>query len=335
MNWIILIFIFQYSSFGFSQTVTFEKSWTIPAQKKIGKHRVGGLSGCVKVGSAIYFISDDRGGEGGARIISIPWDEQKKELQVLKPQATFLQNNDIKKIYDMEGIGFFQDQFLLSNEGDLNKKPRQNPELVWFTKSGQRKNAIMLPKEYLANPTGKQILGVQNNLGFEGLVIDSEMARWSILLEGPKIINSGKTDDALDILEGQLSQKSATLSFWKYPLPSYESTEMSALMMGATEILYLPDGDYLILERGLQLQLSGLDYRTQLCLGKKIKDTPVLNRQCIYQFESDKSLLKNIQKTGNFEGLCWMNEKKSQFLVVSDNNFSKTENTLFLLYNLN
>ena len=61
---------------------------------------------------------------------------------------------------------------------------------------------------------------------------------------------------------------------------------------------------------------------------------PELRRQCDYIFNNDQKLLKSISKTANFEGLCWLNEKKTQFLVVSDNNFSKNENTVFLLYNI-
>jgi Esterase-like activity of phytase len=315
------------------QKFQFQKFWKLSSTAKLGKYKIGGLSGCVRVGQYIYFISDDRGGEGGARIISFPWNDNLQELQLTKPQVIYLERENTKKIYDLEGIGYFENKFLLSNEGDLNKKPRQGPEIFWMTMDGKRQSEVSIDSSFLPNLTGQQKRGIQNNFGFEGLVIDTQILKWSAILEGPKFNKSGALENYLDILEVNLKNNQKT--YWKYPQPIYESDQVSTLMMGATELLYLNEDEFLVLERGLQFQLTGLDYRTQICLAKKNLEKNEILRSCTYQFENDIELLKNIQKTTNFEGLCWINEKKSQFLVVSDNNFSKNENTLFLLYNLN
>ena len=127
-----------------TKKIQFQKAWTILAGTKAGKYKIGGLSGCVRVGSQVFFISDDRGGEGGARIISFPWNDNLQELQTTKPQVLYLEKNDSKKIFDLEGIGYFENQFLVSNEGDLNKKPRQGPEIFWITNTGVRAETIKI-----------------------------------------------------------------------------------------------------------------------------------------------------------------------------------------------
>lgn len=315
-----------------AQSVSFIKSWSLPPTQKIKKLKIGGLSGCVQEGAYIYFISDDRGGEGGARMIRFPWNAETENLEVNAGESILIANPDSKKILDLEGIGFSKNQFLLSNEGDLNKKPRQKPELFWVNRKGQRTSEIVLDPEFLPNLTGEQTQGIQNNLGFEGLNVDNGLQIWGAFLEGPVIKSAGTAADHLMLIEGGIDQNRIHKK-WKYPLPQYEQSA-TTMALGVTDFLYVTDQQLLVLERGVELSLQGLSYNVQLCSAKKSANG-FLERQCKYQFNHDKSLLAAIKKTTNFEGLCWVNEKKTHFLVVSDNNFSKNENTLFLLYKLN
>ena len=332
MKFLLILFSLIFISNVQAQSVSFVKSWSIPSSQKIKKLKIGGLSGCVHEGDYIYFISDDRGGEGGARMIRFPWDSQTESLDVSRGESIMVQNTDSKKILDLEGIGYFKNQFLLSNEGDLNKKPRQKPELFWVDRKGQRTSEIILDDEFIPNATGEQTQGIQNNLGFEGLNVDSGLQIWGALLEGPVLRGATAIEDHLILIEGGLGQNRIQKK-WKYPLPQYEQSA-STMALGVTDFLYVTDQQLLVLERGVELSLQGLSYNVQLCSAKK-SSNGILERQCKYQFNQDKSLLAAIKKTTNFEGLCWVNEKKTHFLVVSDNNFSKNENTLFLLYKLN
>jgi hypothetical protein len=314
------------------KSVKFIKAWTLPGTLKIGSQRVGGLSGCALKNDKIYFVTDDRGGEGGARFISFPWDSKKNEINFKSGKNTKIQNLNSKKILDLEGIAFnSQNEILLSNEGDLNKKPRQPPELFWVNMSGKRLRNIQLPNSYLPNLVGQQSQGVQNNMGFEGLSTDLNLKRWGAFLEGPKISGLNQAEDHLDYIESDMTSNKVEQEF-KYPLPDFEGSAM-VMAMGATDFLFTSAQELLVLERGVELSLQGITFKVQLCTA--VKDKKQLIRICKYQFNADQPLLKSIQKVANFEGLCWLNEKKTQFLVVSDNNFSKSENTVFLLYNLN
>ena len=272
-----------------------------------------------------------------------------------------IENLDKKKILDLEGIAINSEgDFLFSNEGDLNKKPRQGPEIFWTNTQGKRLREVKMDPEFLPNPTGPQTQGVQNNLAFEGLSSDLVLKKWGAFLEGPLLASplsatppntlppsvppstsSGEAPslrDHLIYVESDLN----SLKFdkkYKYPLPEMEGA--FALMMGVTDFLMYSENELLVLERGAEFSLQGLLMNVQLCRATK-QESDHLERKCFYNLNKDAVLLKKIatatqgktQTIANFEGLCWLNEKKTQFMVVSDNNFNKTENTLFLLYNL-
>lgn len=328
----IFIFVFIFVSQVFAKTIQFQKNWSLAAGFKIDGLKVGGLSGCVRKNDHVYFISDDRGGEGGARIISFSWDAVKNELDLSSGQVLKIKNTNTKKILDLEGIGLnSKNEFLVSNEGDLNKKPRQGPEIFWLDMTGRRLRDIQLPSEFLPNLSGQQTKGIQNNLGFEGLNVDQGLQKWGAFLEGPLLTAENQAADHLVMIESELENLKVSRQY-TYPLPQYEGSGLS-VTMGLTDFVYESLDQLLILERGASLSMQGLLFNAQLCTGEKSKTE--INRKCSYVFNSDPTLLKAITKVPNLEGLCWMNEKKTQFLVVSDNNFSKSENTVFLLYNLN
>ncbi len=328
----ISIWLSLFLTQALAKNIQFQKSWTLPPTFKVEGLKVGGLSGCTQKIDSIDFISDDRGGEGGARIVSFKWDPLKNELDLNSGKNLKIKNANSKKILDLEGIGLnSQNEFLLSNEGDLNKKPRQGPELFWVNQAGQRVRNVQLPPEFLPNLSGQQTKGIQNNLGLEGLNVDLELQRWGAFLEGPLLTAENQAADHLVMVESDLQSLKATRQY-SYSLPQYEGFGFS-VTMGLTDFVYESADHLLILERGASLSMQGLLFNAQMCFGQKNKSE--INRKCPYVFNSDQTLLKAITKIPNLEGLCWLNEKKTQFLVVSDNNFSKTENTVFLLYNLN
>lgn len=317
---------------AFAKNIKFQKSWTLPPTFKVENLKVGGLSGCVKKNDRIYFVSDDRGGEGGARIVIFEWDSVTNELNLNSGKNLKIKNTNSKKILDLEGIGLnSQNEFLMSNEGDLNKKPRQGPELFWADQAGNRLRKVELPSAFMPNLSGQQNSGIQNNLGFEGLSVDQELNRWGAILERPVLVGENQIADHIVMIESDLQSLKVDREYI-YPLPQYEGSGIS-LDMGVTDFLYETQNDLLVLERGAELSMKGLLFNGQLCIAQKNKSE--INRKCPYVFNNDQAVLKAITKIPNFEGLCWLNEKKTQFLVVSDNNFSKTENTVFLLYNLN
>ena len=309
---------------------TFKKIWQIPAQTKLDTFTVGGLSGCSRFGDEIYFISDDRGSQGHPRILVLKYDSQKGELNTIDRKWFRVAKPIDNKIFlDMEGLAHLTaDRILISSEGDLTQKPRQPVSLFWINSSGERVSDVTLPQKFIANPTGLQTRGTQNNMGFEGLSIDTELGLWGAILEGPLVQDPKK----LIMIEGSASGTSVQ-NEWSYPIPQYIGDGLGA-SMGVTDFVYDKNNSLIVIERGVSLGLSGVNFDAQMCTAEKDLATKSIKRSCTYDFATDKALKAQVKEVANYEGICWLNDQKTQFMVINDNNFSKTENNLFLLYQI-
>lgn len=310
---------------------TLKKVWQIPAQTKFENYTIGGLSGCSKLGDEIYFVSDDRGNQGHPRILTLKYDSQKSELnttdlkwlRVAKPV-------DNKTFLDMEGLARISpERILISSEGDLNQKPRQPVALFWINDKGERIADVILPQKFIANGTGLQIRGTQNNKGFEGLSMDADLGLWGAILEGPLVQERNK----LIMIEGSASGGTAVLNEWSYPMPQYIGNGLGA-EMGVTDFVYDKNQNLIVIERGVSVSLNGLQFDVQMCTAQKEQSSKSIKRSCAYDFATDKALKAQVKEVQNYEGICWLNDQKTQFMVISDNNFSKTDNNLFLLYQI-
>ncbi len=311
-----------------------KKIWTLPWDHKINKKKVGGLSGCAFHDNQFYFVSDDRGQEGGPRFYKVPFDAAATELNFKSAEIIFVTLEKGEKVLDLEGISLASpDRILLSSEGDLNQKPRLMPSIFWVNAKGQRQQTISFPEEYLAERTGRQTKGLQNNLAFEGLVVDLEYQKWAAmteapLMQGPKELKL--VESALDSLKFD--------QIYSYPLPkplfSDALEQPMTAYFGVTDMLYLTKDSFLVLERGVSLSAGGIGFRTQLCEAVK-QNTLSLSRKCFYSMNEDSKITAVVPNGANFEGLCWVDKKKKVFLTVNDNNFSKNEKTVFVLYQLN
>lgn len=306
------------------------KTWTLPADFKINKKKVGGLSGCSIFENRIYLVSDDRGSQGGPRIISFKFNPEKNEIDFNDADVTRMKLAASQKILDLEGIGMVsRDRFLLSTEGDLNQRPRVMPEIFWANRKGEKTSMIQFPKNFLPEKSGKQTRGIQLNQGFEGLVIDTDLKKWAAILEAPLM----QGPKVLSVVESDLDSM-AFDRIYSYPQPVDNSPGGLSGYFGASAMLFLNEANFLILERGVEASLQGLTYRTQLCTATKAEGS-VLNRSCFYSMNGDAKLLTKFPNGANFEGLCWVNKQKKLLLIISDNNFSKTEKSVFILYQLN
>lgn len=310
---------------------TLKKVWQIPASTKFEKYSVGGLSGCSKFGDEIYFVSDDRGNQGHPRILVLKYDSQKSELnttdlkwlRVAKPL-------DNKTFLDMEGLARIETgRILISSEGDLNQKPRQPVSLFWINDKGERIADVTLPQKFIANGTGLQIRGTQNNKGFEGLSIDRDLGLWGAILEGPLLQEPKK----LIMIEGSASAGTSVQNEWAYPLPQYIGDGLGA-EMGVTDFVYDKNQNMIVIERGISVSLNGLQFDVQMCTAEKNAAGKSIKTNCFYDFAKDKTLKAQVKEVQNYEGICWLNDQKTQFMVINDNNFSKTDNNLFLLYQI-
>lgn len=315
--------------------VEVKKIWNLPFDYRINKKKVGGLSGCAFAGNRFYFVSDDRGQEGGPRIISFAYEAEQQEINFQKSEVIFVKLEKNEKVLDLEGIGLAsKDRFLLSSEGDLDQKPRLNPSIFWVNEKGERLKTVTFPENYLSEKTGKQTKGIQTNLAFEGLVVDLEYQKWAALLEAPLMQDPSE----LKLVESAIESEKFDHVF-SYPVatPYYSPNFLekpTTAYFGATDILYLTKDSFLLLERGVTLSNHGIGFWSQLCEAVK-ENQKTLFRSCFYSMNEDQRLKVDLPMGANFEGLCWVDKQKKIFLTVSDNNFSKNQKTFFILYQLN
>lgn len=310
--------------------LTLKKIWQISSETKFENYKVGGLSGCSKIGDEIYFVSDDRGQQGVPRILILKYDSQKSELNTTDLKWLTVKFSDKKAVLDMEGIArLSSDRTLVSSEGDLNQKPRQPVELFWINNKGERLTNVALPQKFLANASGLQVRGAQNNKGFEGLSLDSTTGLWGAILEGPLLQDPKK----LLMIEGSVTDSVSVVKEWTYPLPHYIGEGLGA-EMGVTDFVYDKNQNLITIERGVSLSLNGVQFDVQMCLAEKVPSTKSIKTNCFYDFAKDKTLKAQVKEVQNYEGICWLNDQKTQFMVINDNNFSKSENNLFLLYQI-
>lgn len=314
--------------------LTVVKTWSLPSDFKINKKKIGGLSGCSLFEDKIYFVSDDRGGEGGPRVVIFNFDPIKQEIDFNKSEVIEVKTDSRDRILDLEGISVIsKDKIFLSSEGDLNQKPRVNPNLFWINSKGEKTSSVEIPDAFLSEISGQQTKGAQNNLAFEGLTIDPDQKKWAAMLEAPLVQDPG----SLKLVESSLESNKFD-KIYSYPVPTLYSSEPTTPpglvgYFGVSDILFLNPDSFLILERGVRLG-AGITFQTQLCEATKGKDLQ-LGRRCFYSMNDDQQLKPLIPSGANFEGLCWVNKQKKLFITVSDNNFSKSEKTVFILYQLN
>ena len=227
------LFIASQSALATDLKAEILKTWTLASDFKINKKKIGGLSGCALYEDKVYFVTDDRGNNGGPRVISFYFDKNENEINFNKSAVLKINPDNQQKILDLEGIGMIsKNLFLLSSEGDLNQKPRVMPEIFWSDYLGNKTANIQFPKEFLPEKSGKQTVGIQTNLAFEGLVVDVELKKWAAILEAP--LMQGPKE--LKLIESDINSKNFD-QIYSYPVPEDSNPNNISGYFGATDLL--------------------------------------------------------------------------------------------------
>lgn len=333
---------------------------TLPASAESSSEQVGGLSALFWDGSYLRAVCDDRGKWGPGRFYELDFKltpakgpkeaAAKVEWAVRKPQH--FKNIPAGWILDLEGLAPLPNgDLLVSTEGDHNKKPRALPQIFMTSKEGVFKSAISLPDKFLPEPTGLQKKGLENNRGFEGLTVEPNGQSFYVLNEYPIISDQGTKDSELWLRLMEFAKSKETFQAkaeYAYKVSKVESHDKGPeLFRGVSELLYHSENKFLVLERGARLSKKGFSYTGALYLVDisgaqdvsnvtKLAEgsTPALKKELLLDFED---VLKN-QDVENFEGLAWgpsLPDGRKSLLVLSDNNFSKKEKTMLLVFAVN
>ncbi len=346
----VAILLFSFASFGLQ--LQYLNQFVLPHRMDFQKSKIGGLSGLFYDSSQqkLYAVSDDRGIINEPRIYELKLQIGAKDFKVEPMKVIFLTVNEsqlshkssqspsklFSKVLDLEGISMTPwGDFLLANEGDNNKKPRVNPQLISAQPSGTLMREFEIPKEFLPEPTGQQKTGVQNNLAFEGLAANPNGKEWMLATEAA-LVQDPKTfvrfisyamPEAWVLKPGKQ---------YRYPMTEGKMDPGAVIefQKGVSEIHYINDHELLVLERLLQVKKTSFQLQIQLYQTdlKQIDKDGLLKKTLVLDFAR---LEPQIGRMENFEGMTWgpvLPDGRRSLIVVSDDNFMRQQRTQFLLF---
>lgn len=296
-------------------------------QLKIDGYLVGGLSQIQFKNKKIYTVTDDRGRNGGARILIFDYQLVKKNKwnQVLVFEKSIkIEPSKESKVLDLEAFYLFNNgKWLLSSEGDLNQKPRVVPFLRFWDEKLKWENSLLLPTDFVPEFIGQQTKGLQNNSAFESLTVSADESKLWVFSEGSLFQSQ---DSAIEVLEYDLKFLNNNPRSFKY-FRDKAAEGRFEVFRGVSDALWLSDDQFLVLERFVYLSEKSLrQIEAELFHVKKVND----------QFKKTKILSLNGNRAGNWEGLTLIQEsdQSKTLVILEDNNFDSKVSTKFLFYKL-
>lgn len=327
---------------------------------KFEKIAIGGLSAIAWNDGILYALSDDKGGKGEPRFYSFDLKIDKKKV-TLKPKAihylTGQPEKDGKKPgLDPEGMARLSNgNFLISTEGNNNAKPREMPRIFEVARTGKWISDITVPEKYFPEATGLQTKGIQNNLAFEGLSLSPSgkvlfTSTEAALFQDTSMAGMAEKGEVIRLLRFDFSESWKATKEFAYRMDPFVGNDIGPqVFVGVSEILALSDDKVIVMERGVRisaakiwsnrvtLYLADLSKATDTLPLAKIegaKDLVEVSKTKIIDFETD---LKADRKKSveNFEAMAFgpvLPDGRKTLLVMTDDNFSKTQKTQLLVF---
>ncbi len=324
--------------------------------EKFQETEIGGLSGLsfdAKT-NTLLAISDDRSKINPARFYEFQLNLVQNKIEI-KPKSVVLlkdkANQTFKKnTIDFEGITLINDQVVISSEGSINSDPIVEPEIFVFKRDGSFVKNIEVPSSITHKKEVKDQFGARDNLVLEPL---SSLNGENFFLTGTEEalvqddrISTPTHQSTVRIFqyENDLLQKS-----YAYKLDLVPSIPVGGLTVGETGLV-----DFIVLNKEQFISME----RSYLPLAKKTvvkiflstlsKDTTdikdidsikdkkinVVQKKLLLNLDDIKDKFsKENQEIDNIEGICLgpkLSNGNQTVILVSDNNFSKTQKTQFI-----
>ncbi|WP_045052883.1 esterase-like activity of phytase family protein [Aliterella atlantica] len=318
--------------------------------------QVGGLSGITynPNKNVFYSVSDDRSQNNPARFYTLTIDVNERSLGAIKfTGVTFLKNQEGQKFpalsLDPEGIAFTnKGSVFISSEGDGTAANLTNPFVREFSLTGKQLQALPIPPKYL--PTKQQTRGIRNNLAFESLTIVPSQkylftATENALFQDGAVatVNNGSLSRILRF-NLDTNKPAAEYLYIADKVAEPPTTANGLNNNGLVDLLAIDDKHLISLERsfsagtGTTIKL----YEVSLKEAEDISNIASLKTVDIKSIKAvKKKLILNFDKLNlaldNIEGLTFgpnLTDGRRSLIVVSDNNFSPTQKTQFIVFSV-
>lgn len=322
---------------------------------------IGGISGIDFHEGKLFALSDDRGRINDERFYEFSLEIDKKNKVILEPKAVryitdLPKSADGKKAgLDPEGLARLPDgSFIVSSEGSNEAKPRIMPRIFQVDKNGKWLLDLPVPARFLPEETGKQTKGIQSNLAFEGLTSlpdgKTVFAAIERALQPEVILNDEAKGDWIRIIKYTKGDKFKIAAEFAYHIDALmQEASPPEFFRGVSEILAVSDTKILVMERGAKISpkklwtstvgiyLVDLSKATDISGTDKMDITKITSaaKTQLIDFEKDLTKVRGDKVVDNFEALAWgpkLPDGRKTLLVMTDNNFSKTQITELLVF---
>lgn len=333
---------------------------SIPHNHIFEETPIGGLSGLAYDAETdiYYVISDDRSKLSNARFYSFKIDLN-SEGELIEGGIQFQAKHYLlmpggepypEEEVDPEGIAFADDSLIyVSSEG----VPGENvaPFINAYKKSGACARALPLPEAYWPKSDSvRKGQGVRNNLGFEGLTISLDRKRLyggtenALMQDGPPADPDTGSPSRLIVYDTSSGKVLHEYCYMVDPVHVSSSAANGFKVNGLTALLALSnEGHLLSLERNY---VAGQGNRVSLYTVNTQDATDIKGFENLQQLTEPlkpvkKQLVAHLNDfditIDNFEGLVLgpaLADGGRLLLMVSDNNFSASQQTLFTAFRI-
>ena len=321
---------------------------------------VGGISGLAAYagGEEMLGISDDR---DGLRVYRFRIAGEGQSFRVdVAGQIPLDAAPSGSAGLDPEAIGILPNANILIASDGVGTEPRSPPAIVEYTRHGAFVRSLPGRDRFVPNPTGPLQKGVRSNAGFESLTMVPGEQRFFAGAEAPLLQDGDLTTfergAPVRLLEyvrdGDSYEPAREFVYMVEPVhrPPFEP---GTAVNGLVELLALGGNGFLTLERSFVEEAGNSARNTNRIRLFRIDLAGATDVSSVESLQNmtgivavTKSLVLDLSEVGglspdlapsldNFEGLAFgprLADGRSSLIVVSDDNFNKTQRTWFLQF---
>lgn len=368
---ILFLGLLALASSALAMELEYVGHFNVPIQQEFKSTTIGALSGLVSEdnGKKFWVVSGDRSKFGEPRIYEYKLQMQpksKKQPFVMKPlqvvtlsvnqsesahQSTKSKPEVFSPVIDLKAISLLPwGDFLVSNTGDLNRKPWVLPQILDVKKDGTIVREFTVPAAFLPDKAVKQTKGLKGHLTFEGIAAFPDGKTWLVAAEGA-LVQDHPGLRRLVVYHSSAAWKLEPKEQYIYPIETRNSGSID-FPRGISDIVFIGPTKFLSLERVIVITPAGPEFQVEIfecdlgsatdvslheslpLLPTPIDSTKMVSKKLVLKLSS---LRKKIGPIENFEGIALgptLSDGQRTVLLVSDDNFMRNLRTQFLMLSI-
>ncbi len=266
-------------------------------------------------------------------------------------------------IVDLEAIARTpEDRLMVASEGDGDRSPRLPTVVLSYDREGRFLGSCPLPPAFVSTPSGPITSGTRRNAGFESLAIAPGGQVMFVGAESPL----AQDDEPATLEQGARTRiveyrrdagaggscvPGRQFVYMLDPVAGGDFTP-TFFINGLVELLAWNDHELLALERSYaegaggrrrnrirvyQVSLAGADDVSGWSSLREAGHVTPVTKRLVLDLDDVRGLSPRLSGLDNFEGMTFgprLSDGSDSLMLVSDDNFSATQQTAFLLFRI-